>query len=489
MIVSRSYFALLVLMAVLRPVAAEPIPQSKKTGESGQISYYRDIRRIFQQHCQGCHQPAKAQGGYVMTNHAALLEKTASGEPGLLPGKPESSLLVSQITVHDGKPPAMPKARDPLSNHDVDLIKKWIAAGAKDDTPASAREVADTEHPPQYTLPPVITSLDYSPDGNILAVSGYHEVLLHSADGSSLLGRLIGLSERIESVAFSPDGKLLAATGGDPGRFGEVQIWDVARTKLKLSVPATFDTIYGASWSPDGTKVAFGCTDNTLRAIDAKTGKQVLYQGAHSDWVLNTVFSADGSHLVSVSRDRSMKLIEVPTQRFVDNITSITPGALKGGLIALARRPKTDELLAGGADGVPKIYRMHRQKKRVIGDDFNLIRAFEPMPGRIFSTRFSAEGNRLVAGSSFEGRGYARVYQVADGKLISTLSGQRGGVFCVAYRPDGREVASAGFDGVVRINDPETGTLLREFIPVPITASDLARGGNVQSYPVLVITD
>ena len=29
-----------------------------------------------------------------------------------------------------------------------------------------------------------------------------------------------------------------------------------------------------------------------------------------------------------------MKLTEVATQRFIDNITSITPGALKGGLLA-----------------------------------------------------------------------------------------------------------------------------------------------------------
>src|SRR5205823_11501841 len=98
-----------------------------------------------------------------------------------------------------------------------------------------------------------------SPDGTLLAVSGYHEVLMHTADGSSIVARLVGLSERIESVAFSPDGKFLAVSGGDPGRFGEVQIWDVANQKLKLSVPVTFDTIYGVSWSPDGSKVAFGC--------------------------------------------------------------------------------------------------------------------------------------------------------------------------------------------------------------------------------------
>ena len=52
--------------------------------------------------------------------------------------------------------------------------------------------------------------------------------------------------------------------------------------------------------------VAFGGSDNTLRAIDAESGRQVLYQGAHNDWVLGTVFSQKGTHLISVSRDGSM---------------------------------------------------------------------------------------------------------------------------------------------------------------------------------------
>ena len=60
-------------------------------------------------------------------------------------------------------------------------------------------------------LPPVITSIDYSPDGKLLAVAGFHEVLLHKADGSGLKARLVGLSERIESVRFSPDGTLFAS--------------------------------------------------------------------------------------------------------------------------------------------------------------------------------------------------------------------------------------------------------------------------------------
>ena len=125
------------------------------------------------------------------------------------------------------------------------------------------------------------------------------------------------------------------------GRVGEIQIWDVAKHKLKHSIPVSFDTVYGVSWAPDGSKVAVGCSDNTVRAFDAETAKQVLFMGTHSDWVLGTAFSRDGQFLTSVSRDMSVKLTEVATQRFIDNVTSITPGALKGGLMAIAVRPKT----------------------------------------------------------------------------------------------------------------------------------------------------
>jgi WD40 repeat protein len=453
-------------------------PDGKIVRPPETVSYARDIRRILQMHCQGCHQPAKAMGGLVLTTHASLLQKGDSGLAAVVPGKPDRSHLIEQVTAHNARPPAMPKGKEALVGRDVNLLVKWITQGAADDTPQSDRQTVDEEHPPTYALPPVVTSLAYSPDGTLLAVAGRHEVLLHKSDGSGPVGRLIGLSERIQSLAFSPDGKQLAVAGGDPCMFGELQVWDIAHKKLKLSTMVTADTLYGVSWSPDGSKIAFGCADNTVRAVDAQSGKQVLFQGAHNDWVLETVFSTDGSHLVTVSRDMSMKLIEVATQRFVDNITSITPGALKGGLQSVARHPKKDELLIGGSDGTPKIYRMHRQMKRVIGDDFNLIRTFEPMPGRIFSVRYNADGSRILVGSSFEQKGEARVYQTGDGRLVAKLQGQKGGVFAVAYRPDGKAVASAGFDGMVRVNEPDTGKLIREFVPVPVLASTLARGAS-----------
>ncbi len=264
------------------------------------VSYDKQIRPIFQARCQGCHQPAKPSGGYVMTAFERMLAGGKSKEVAIVPGNAGESHLVDQITPDGGKA-EMPRGQKPLSVAEIELVKRWIAEGAVDDTAQNTRARYDMDHPPVYTRPPVITSLEYSPDGKLLAIAGFHEVLLTSGDGAERLARLVGLAERIESVRFSPDGTRLAVTGGRPGRMGEVQVWDVAKRKLLLSVPVTFDTVYGASWSPDGTKIAFGCADNSVRAIDAKTGEQVLFQGSHSDWALDTVFSTDGSHLVSWS--------------------------------------------------------------------------------------------------------------------------------------------------------------------------------------------
>ncbi|MFO0864957.1 MAG: c-type cytochrome domain-containing protein [Gemmataceae bacterium] len=312
--------------------------ESKKAADE-KVSYFKDIRPIFQAQCQGCHQPAKARGSYIMTAFDKLIAAGESGKTAIVPKDLAKSNLLTLITPKDGKA-SMPEGKKPLHDTEIELVRRWIAQGAIDDTPSNAKVRFDQDHLPVYTRPPVISSLDYSPDGKLLAVSGFHEILLVDADTGNRVARLVGLSERVQSVRFSPDGKLLAATGGQPGRMGEVQIWDVEKRKLKLSVPVTFDTIFGVSWSPDGKRLAFGCTDNSVRVIDAGSGEQVMFQGGHADWVLDTFFTVDGTHVVSASRDMSVKLTEIATQRLIDNVTSITPNALKGGIQGLARHPK-----------------------------------------------------------------------------------------------------------------------------------------------------
>jgi mono/diheme cytochrome c family protein len=95
--------------------------------EPAKVSYFRDIRPIFQEHCQGCHQPAKPMGGLVMTSYEGLKKGGESGEPGLVAAKPDASPLLAQITAQDGQPPAMPKDRPALAASQVELIKRWIA--------------------------------------------------------------------------------------------------------------------------------------------------------------------------------------------------------------------------------------------------------------------------------------------------------------------------------------------------------------------------
>ncbi len=473
--------------------------------EPSQVSFYKQIRPILQARCHGCHQPARAGGEYVMTDLERLRAGGESETKAVVPGQPDDSYLVELITPADGQA-EMPKGKPALAAAEVELIRRWIAQGAQDDTPEGAKEQFDAEHPPVYTSPPVITSIDFSPQGKQLAVAGFHEVLIADTETGELSARLIGVSERIESVQFSPDGKRLLVTGGLPCRMGEVQVWDVESQELLLSVPTTYDTLYGGSWSPDGKQIAFGCSDNTLRAIDSETGEQVLFQGAHNDWVRDTIFTKDGKHLISVGRDMTCKLTEVATERFVDNITSITPGVLKGGVNAVARHPERDEIVVGGADGVAKVYRVFRLTARRIGDDANLIRKMPPMKGRIFDVAVSHDGKRIAAVSSLDGSGQVHIYSYEfdtglpdeikaiqsktvqgrsaeekeklrnyhqrDVRLVAELEVPESGLYAAVFSPDGTQLAVAGSDGRVRLLDADLGKLVRSLSPAPITSAD-----------------
>ncbi|MEX0701099.1 MAG: c-type cytochrome domain-containing protein [Planctomycetales bacterium] len=434
-------------------------------GQDGPVSFYRQVRPILQRHCSGCHQPAKAGGELLLTSYDDLKRGGTQGA-GFVPEKPDDSLIVEYVT---GDPPLMPLDADPLKPAQIAVLRSWIQEGARNDTPAAAIDPVTPENPPTYDSPPVITALAYSPDGKLLAVSGYHEVLLHRADGGGLAARLVGRGQRVESLAFSPDGKRLAAVGGTPALFGEVQLWDVESHELLRAQTVAYDTLFGASFSDDGKLLAFGAADNRARVVDTERLEPMMRLDTHSDWVFGTTFSLKNDHLVTVSRDMSMKLTIVANGQFVDNITSITPGALKGGLSAVQRHPSKEEVLAGGHDGEPKLYRIFRTQARKIGDDYNRIRGYPALPGRIFDLEFDKEGQRFVAGSSTATAGAARIYETETGKQLFDLKGIAGPVFAVAFHPQGKEVAIGGFEGRVRIYDATTGEPLRDFVPVEIS--------------------
>jgi mono/diheme cytochrome c family protein len=141
--------ALLAVTVAASPAFAAAPPKTEIVDLNAPVSYWKQIRPLFQANCQGCHQPAKNKGGYVMTDFARLLAGGDSGDKAVVPHQPTQSALVTAITLFEGEAD-MPKGKPPLTEPEVALIAKWIAEGASDDTPKNAVQHIDAAHPPVY---------------------------------------------------------------------------------------------------------------------------------------------------------------------------------------------------------------------------------------------------------------------------------------------------------------------------------------------------
>ena len=427
------------------------------------VSYYEDIVPVFKRSCTGCHHPGKLKGQLDLTTFEAL-KKGGKHGAGFVPGNVKESIIIEEIS---GAEPSMPKEGDPLSKAEIALISKWIVAGAKDDTPADAGSFKLIAAP-VYATSPVISALAFSRDGKVLAVSGYHEVIFLGGTESNIVARLVGESPRIEALAFSPDGKRLAVAGSAPARFGEVQIWDAGTTNTVIGPVKSFkvapDSIYGISWSPDGTRLAFGGADKTVRVIAAADGKELMKFENHSDWVFNTTWTTNGERLLSGSRDKAMKMIDAKSGQFIDDINKLIDGVL-----CFARHPSADIVAYGGDQGVSRIYKISDNQGRTAGNnDSNLQKDFERMPGPVQAIAYSPDGKAICVGSV---GGEARVFNVEDKKRVATLKGHEGAIFAVAFHPGTNWVVTGGYEGKLRVFETAKGEQVRSFIPVPVSSA------------------
>ena len=150
-------------------------------GQKGEISFARHVLPILTAKCQGCHLPTMRSGGLLVTSYADFKKGGRHGTP-FVPGQPEQSLLLKHLTGEIE--PRMPMGMTPLSAEEIDLFREWIVEGSQDDSAAALDTDPIPVEPPVYQASPVITALAYSPDGQILAVSGNHEVIFHRADGT-----------------------------------------------------------------------------------------------------------------------------------------------------------------------------------------------------------------------------------------------------------------------------------------------------------------
>lgn len=432
---------------------------SESSKPTSGVSFSREVWPVLRANCVSCHRPGKLKGQLDLTSMAALIRGGENGEV-LIKGAPADSPLVAVVS---GDEPEMPPEGAPLTAAEVDLLSRWVSEGAVDDTPVEGLGTRRPEQLPVYNALPAVPALAFSPDGSILAVAGHHEIVLHRSDGSAIIGRWLGNSPRIESLAFSLDGKFLAACGGAPSEFGEIQLWDVAAGTLVRSIRAGSDTLYGVSWSDDGTRLAVGGADKLVWAFDAASGARLMQCDNHLDWVFGTAFAHDGSKLISISRDRGVKLIDMASGHLIDD--AARP---REPVLALARHPLEDLVAFTGTEGKVRLHRMAPRGGRLQeGDDKeeSAVREFEHMATPLHAVAFSADGTRLACGGQ---NGEIRLFLTESGKREATIPSSGGPIFTLAFHPQEHYLASAGSDGQVRFYDTTDGHLMKTFGAVPL---------------------
>lgn len=98
------------------------------------IEFSREIRPIFADHCLHCHGPdAKKRQADLRLDELASATSERSGKQAIAPGKPERSTLLERVQSDDPDvqmPPADAGQRR-LTAGEIDLLRRWIAQGAK----------------------------------------------------------------------------------------------------------------------------------------------------------------------------------------------------------------------------------------------------------------------------------------------------------------------------------------------------------------------
>src|SRR5215470_12874080 len=118
----RSFGLLVLLLAAFPPIAdAQPA--------ASPIGYNRDIRPILADNCFACHGPDKnnRKGKLRLDDRDAAVARKA-----IVPGQADKSELVARI-FSDEETEVMPppKSHKKLKPAEKELLKRWIAEGAK----------------------------------------------------------------------------------------------------------------------------------------------------------------------------------------------------------------------------------------------------------------------------------------------------------------------------------------------------------------------
>ncbi len=274
-------------------------------------------------------------------------------------------------------------------------------------------------------------SVAYSPDGRSLAVASSIGIYIYDVATYRELALFTGHTSWVESVSFSPDGTMLASGSADR----TVKLWDIATRTNIATFEGHTDRLESVSFSPDGKILASGARDNTIKLWNVETGEDIVTLEGHTNHVYSVSFSPDGKILASGSEDDTVRLWDVETR---ENISTFD--VLTARVWSVAFSPDGTTLAAGSWNEVTLWDVAMRTN----------IATFETHQAQ--SVAFSPDGRSLAAASSTG----IYLYDVATFRELALFTGDTYWVKSVVFSPDGSTLVSTLQDNRVKLWDVAT---------------------------------
>jgi WD40 repeat protein/transcriptional regulator with XRE-family HTH domain len=266
------------------------------------------------------------------------------------------------------------------------------------------------------------------------AENSLHRALLASHVRLTLAGH----KAQVWSVAYSPDGTRLVTASQDH----TAKVWDSATGKEMMTLQGHTAPVNTVAYSADGTRIATGSDDHTAKIWDASSGAELFTITGHGDAIFRVEFSPDSLRVVTAGADKTARIWDVATGKLLTTVTH------DDAVLDATFSPDGSKIATNSWDGTVKMWDASSGKE---------VRTFIDQPGDNSSVDFSADGKRIAAGW-FPPQG-VKIWEVATGTELLTLSGHNNLVFDVAFGPDdpgspsgaGGTLATSGLDRKVKV--------------------------------------